>query len=733
MDTITLTIDGQEVRARKGATVLEAAREAGIYIPALCAHPDLPPWGACRLCIVEIEGIPGFPSSCSTPAVNGMIVRTNTPQVADLRRNILELILTEHPHGCLICDKKGTPECSPLHLVEQKGLRPCNMCPKKDHCELQKVADYIDIKEVSLPSTLKNLPVDKSDPLFDRDYNLCILCARCVRICHEVRGVGAIDFLCENGQIVGVGPIGQSLKDSGCKFCGACVEVCPTGALMDRGIGFGTEREADLVSCSHKCPAEVDIPRYVRFIAEGRFTEAAAVVREKVPFPATLARVCLHPCETACRRGQLSEPISVKALKRFALEQDKGLWKQNFKVQPPTGKRVAIVGSGPAGLTAAYYLAKLGHSTTVFEALAEPGGMMKVGIPAYRLPREVLDAEIEEIKSLGIEMTTNTRVESLDNLFQQGYQAIFLGIGAHRGIRIGVAGEDSPGVLEGISFLKNVNLGKGIKLGDKIGVVGGGNAAIDAARIALRLGAKVNIIYRRTQADMPANPDEVEAALHEGLEILFFTAPVSLRRENAGIKMPCVRMKPGKKWDSKGRRLPEPIAGSEFDIDFDTVILAIGQQPDIPQGFNLLTGEGNTIQVDPDTLATSREGVFAGGDAVTGPASVIEAIAAGRKAASSIDRYLGGDGRIDEALAPDELPDPWLGRDEDFANWNRVKMPLLPLDQRLASFGEVELGFSEDEAITEAQRCLRCSLRLCITRSIMAPIHPCHEAISVVE
>jgi len=460
--------------------------------------------------------------------------------------------------------------------------------------------------------------------------------------------------------------------------------------------------------CSHTCPAEIDVPRYVRFIGQGEFGEACAVIREKVPFPGVLGRVCFHPCESRCRRGELEEAIAIKTLKRVAAEHDNGLWKQNSKVGPPTGKRVAIVGSGPAGLTAAYYLAKLGHSATVFEALSEPGGMMRVGIPEYRLPRKVLDAEIEDIKRVGVNIKVNTRVESVRTLFDQGYNAIFLAIGAHQGIKMGVTGEDDVGVMECIDFLRKVNSGEKVVIGNRVAVIGGGNAALDGARSALRLGAKeVTIVYRRTRAEMPASPEEVDETVKEGINIIFLAAPSRIAREKGTLRMECIRMMLGK-FDASGRRRPEPTEGSEFIMDFDTVITAIGQTPEVPVELGLTTNRGNIIQVDSDTMATAQERVFAGGDCITGPASVIEAIAAGRRGAISIDKSLGGDGVIDEVLAREKIVEALPAIEE--GEKCRPPMPFLSLSERLGAFGEVELGLGPELAIEESKRCLRCDL-----------------------
>ncbi len=460
--------------------------------------------------------------------------------------------------------------------------------------------------------------------------------------------------------------------------------------------------------CSHTCPAGIDVPRYIRFIEKGKPAESLAVIREKIPFPAVCGLVCFAPCEAKCRRGQLDEPIAIRELKRYAAEHDSGLWKLNSKTSPPTGKWVAIVGSGPAGLTAAYYLAKLGHSVTVFEALPEPGGMMRFGIPDYRLPKEVLEAEIKEIEDIGVEIRTNTEVHLVEGLFKQGYHAVFLAIGAHQAISIGVEGEAHPRFKDSISFLREVNLGKEIKLGDRVAVIGGGSTAVDAARTARRLGAKeVSIIYRRTRAEMPASLEEVEEALAEGVKICPLVTPSRVISQGEELKLECIRMKPGEV-DASGRRRPEPIKDSEFTMSFDTIIAAVGQRLGVSDQFDLPFGSGDTIQVDPDTLATTREGVFAGGDAVSGPASVIEAIAAGRLSAISIDKYLGGGGVIDEVLAPPEEGE--LAPLEETEENRRVKAPTMPPEQRLLNFAEVELGYSEEMATQEAERCLRCDL-----------------------
>jgi len=459
--------------------------------------------------------------------------------------------------------------------------------------------------------------------------------------------------------------------------------------------------------CTHTCPAGVDAPRYIRFIAKGKPGEAVAVIREKIPFPSVCGYVCIHPCEAKCRRELLDEAIGIRVLKRFAVDNDNGMWKQNSKIAPETGKRVAIVGSGPAGLTAAFYLAKLGHKVTVFEALPEVGGMMRVAIPDYRLPKDVLKNDIREIEAVGVDIKTETKVESTDELFEQGYDAIFLATGAHQGLKIGVKGEDSQGVMDCVSFLREVSLGKKVEVGEGVAVIGGGNAAIDSARTALRLGAKeVTIVYRRTKDEMPAATEEIEGAIEEGVNVRFLAAPSSITTKNGKLELECLAMSLGD-IDASGRRRPEPIEGSEFVMSFDTIIAAIGQRPEIPSRFKLSLGRGNTIEIDPDSLATNKEGVFAGGDVVKGPASVIEAIAHGRLAATSIDKYLGGEGDIDEILAP---PEEAMAPLEEAEEEMRVEIPAPPAKERRKNFEDVELGLAEKMAIKEAERCLRCDL-----------------------
>lgn len=578
MEEITLIIDGQKVTAPRGATVLEAARGAGIYIPTLCHDEQLKPLGSCWMCTVEVQGH-GLLTSCSTRVSDGMVIQTASPKVVAARKRTLETFLVEHYGDC---------------------VAPCRLA----------------------------------------------------------------------------------------------------------------------------CPAGIDIQGYLALIRRGAYKEAVELIMESLPLPGVIGRICPHFCEQACRRNLVEQPISICSLKRFAADaelESGDMFVPTLK--PKTGKRVAVVGAGPAGLSAAYYLALEGHEVTIFEALPKPGGMLRYGIPDYRLPQDVLDREIARITTeLGTVIKTNQSLGkdfTIKGLLQDGFQAVFLAVGAHQSQKMGVEGEDTPGVLAGTNFLRAVSMGKKVEVGKRVAVIGGGNTAIDAARTAVRLGAdEVSIVYRRSRTEMPASEWEVEEAEEEGVRLHFLAAPVRVLSASGRVSaIECVRMALGEP-DASGRRRPEPIPGSEFVLPVDSIVAAIGQRPDLAfrsAESDVKADKGNIV-ADPNTFMTSIEGVFAAGDAVTGAATAVEAVAGGRKAALAINRYLRG-----EKPAPEKQPFniskgelEQLGDRVEFTQVERrprAHMPRLRAEERRRHFGEIEFGFPEDMARREAERCLECGCK----------------------
>jgi formate dehydrogenase beta subunit len=491
-----------------------------------------------------------------------------------------------------------------------------------------------------------------------------------------------------------------------CTGCYTCERACPHGCIDIETPEEGIKWDAQ-APCTHRCPARVDAARYIRCIADGKPEEAVAVIREKIPFPSVCAYICAHPCESACNRGDIDEPVAIRKLKRYAVDNDNGKWKERIKKCQPTGKKVAVIGAGPAGLSVAYYLARKGHAVTVYEALSKAGGMMKVGIPDYRLPPRILEADIKEVENAGAVIKLGARIESVDKLIEEGFNAVFVGVGAHKAIALGVPGDTDARVLGGVDFLREVNLGQPVKLGKRVAVIGGGNTAIDCARTAVRLGAsEVSIIYRRTRVEMPAAPEEVEEAVEEGVRLVFLAGPSKVLNNDGKLVLECIRMKLGAE-DASGRRRPEPIKGSEYQTELDNIISTVSQSPIIPKTFELATDKGSRLLVDAETLATAKAGVYAGGDDVLGPATVIECIAQGRTAASSIDKYLGGNGDISEKLALPEVP---INRNGAPHEGFRPAGKTIAHEKRLHSFEGVEVGWDKEDALEECSRCLRCDL-----------------------
>ena len=516
-----------------------------------------------------------------------------------------------------------------------------------------------------------------------------------------------------------------------CTSCGECAKVCPVSlpneydeGLSDRKAAYKQYAQAmpgayaiqktDKAPCRKACPAGLNVQGYVQMVKVGKYKEALEIIMEELPLPGVLGRICPHGCEEACRRLEVDDAVAIRDLKRLAADQYDPR-QIEIKCADTRPEKVAIIGSGPAGLSAAYHLARKGVKSTIYEALPVAGGMLRVGIPDHRLPRQVLDKEIEIITNLGVEIRTNTPIGedlTVDDLLNDGYKAVYLALGAHKGIDLGVPGEKAQGVRQGVEFLKEVNLTGTAEVGEHVAIIGGGNVAIDVSRSAIRLGAKsVTILYRRSRAEMPAWEEEILAAEEEGVKLVYLTAPQEILTSDGKVTgVRCVNMKLTEP-DSSGRRRPIPIPGSEHDIEVDQIIPAIGQRPDL-SALEEIAGldftRWGTAEVDPVTYATGREGVFAGGDLQTGPWVAIGAIAAGREAAESIVRYFdkadmaeGRDAAVNEN--PNYRPIP-----EGIKARKRAHMPTLAPEKRLGNFSEVELGYDEDSGKEEADRCLNC-------------------------
>ncbi|MFW5937018.1 MAG: FAD-dependent oxidoreductase [Desulfosalsimonas sp.] len=530
-----------------------------------------------------------------------------------------------------------------------------------------------------------------------------------------------------------IGPNGYPIVDKDkCVGCGACEQVCPKSiievrTMSQRLLHLNTEDDP-LSPCQQTCPAEIDIPRYLRQIRQGEYDSAVDTIRERNPLLLACGRVCPHPCEEYCRRSiEDPEPVSINQLKRFVADREMNSGSRRpIPCAPDTGKRVAVIGGGPAGLSCAYFLRRVGHSVNIFESMPKLGGMLRYGIPEYRLPKVVLDWEIEGILNLGIEYHTNVKMGvdfDLGSLVGAGFDAIFMGVGAWKDYRLKIPGEDLNGCFTGINFLSRMAGQEPVRIGSRAAVIGGGNTAIDCARTLVRMGLeKVYLVYRRTRTEMPANEVEIEAAGHEGIEFIFLAAPnkvIGDSDENvAGLEY--LKMELGEP-DASGRRRPVPVEGSETVLDVDTIITAIGQSPDTSfqtpgtRMDELSMTRWGTIDVDPETCRSNVPYIFAAGDGATGPALVVDAIGGGRRAARAIDLFLKGrevkpqprallsNRHISESLFESV---PGVGKSR------RAQMPELPVQDRIHSFVEVDQVLGEPAALSEAARCLNCC-RLC--------------------
>ena len=505
-----------------------------------------------------------------------------------------------------------------------------------------------------------------------------------------------------------------------CTTCGRCEDACPNGIKILDLIRFLRQSSPEKwvpegPPCILACPAHINIPEYLRLIAQGKIDEAYALIREKVPFPGILGRVCTRPCEDKCKRGEVNNPVSICVLKRYVADNEKVSQEKFLQVPKDTGHKIAIIGAGPSGLTAAFYIRKKGHQVIIFEEKSAPGGMMYSAIPAYRLPQEVVKKEIQQVLDIGIELKTGKKLGrdfDIPQLKADGYEAVYIATGGSLSRKIGLKGADLNGVFWGVDFLYELKEKKEIILKDRVIVIGGGNVAVDVALTALRLGAKeVTLACLESREEMPANEWEIKQALEEGIIIMPSWGPSRILGSNGNVSgielVQCTSV-----FDKDNNFNPTFDNNTKTLVDVDMVILAIGQAADLSfvEGSKVpLKVDRGIIVVNKTTQETNIPGVFSGGDVAGLPGTIIEAISAGRRAASSIDRFLGGDGNIDETFVKIPLIQLTLGRrKKGFADLRRIEENKLLINERKNNFTEVELGFNQDQGQSEAMRCLEC-------------------------
>ena len=683
---IKIKINGKEILARENENVLETALSNGIYIPHLCHHSDLPEHESCRLCLVENLDTKEIVPSCSLKVREGLNICTKNEQIDKLRNLAMELLLAAHPEDC-------------------------SACPKYGRCELQTLIQYMGVSAMRMRTRIKGFKESRQQLLI-HDMNRCVTCGRCVRACNDLRGVGVRQFNKKDMETY-VGTLHDKLlKDADCRFCGACAEVCPTGTIRDIVNYTSTEKKDALIPCKAQCLVHTDIPRYVRYASKGEFDKATAVIHEKIPFPECLGRVCAHTCEEKCRRNEINEAISIRNIKRYAAEKaNNDMWMDNSKRLPDTNKKVCIVGGGPAGLTAAFYLAKQGHKVTIKEQYEELGGQMRYGIPSYRLPREVIEKEAGYAKSFGVQVETGVKVDRPAELLNE-FDAVLMAIGTHQGVRLPIEGNDLPGVILNTDFLRDVSMGKEPCIGNRVIVLGGGNVAFDCARSARKLGSsEVHVACLESRENMLADEEEIVQAQEEGIYVHPSQSFIKICGDESVTGVQFMNVE-SFTFDENRKAIVKVEENSEHTIQADTVIFAVGQRTAAAKDSGLVLGRGNSIVVDDELSGkTNMEGIFACGDAVYGTKTVINAVASGRKAAMQIDKYLGGDGDISEELLPKEEVDSEIGKVDKFACLDRAKPQITSIDERKNSFCEVDSGISSEEICKEAGRCLQCDLR----------------------